>query len=614
GLAYDFQAVGEFHYARAHQGPFFDIQVRQQALGSNKCPTVTYNTALATRLGGERVGIYANRSPSILLEGQPIDIVGGFRSIGDGGLIVEVKRDETYRFVWETGETLTVKLRGSHINITRLFIPERRRGQIHGLTGTYNGSRADDLALPDGTSLGQPADWDILYGAYADSWRISQKESLFDYASGQSTQTFTDKAVPKRPATLEAIPAPQRQSARQTCRDRGVEGEQIMADCILDVYCGGAGYADEHADRREPPDSADINRPILVDEWFRIGTGDWQVTEDGRTVLQGINPFWGETNDNFPGMYVSGQTYGDTTIRGTFEVTTDRDNDWIGFVFGHQSPLEDDDPSSHDYEMFVFSWKQKNERGAKAGYALYHVDGTIQNELPVFAHIGQQAHPQTEVLATDLGSGKGWQSGTLYDFGLTYPPQLIEISIDGEIIFSVDAEETDVPFEPGRFGFYNFSQEDVRYSNFRAGPAAEKGNLPVDNFAFPLFDKTTELELNGRAIAKAGRLRLTDASTSRTAAVWYRGRPTVAKGFETTFEFRIANGKPGDGESGGEGLAFVLQNTRRGFRRPANPNGVLGYEGLNNSLAVEIDTTADGNDTSGNHIAVHTKGTAPNSA
>src|SRR5205807_9956787 len=69
-------------------------------------------------------------------------------------------------------------------------------GSVQGLLGTDSGNPANDLALPDGTVLPQPVSQSTLYGQYADAWRITDQTSLFDYAPGQSTATFTNEDFP----------------------------------------------------------------------------------------------------------------------------------------------------------------------------------------------------------------------------------------------------------------------------------------------------------------------------------------------------------------------------------------------------------------------------------
>ncbi|MEO1004732.1 MAG: bluetail domain-containing putative surface protein [Cyanobacteria bacterium J06638_38] len=60
------------------------------------------------------------------------------------------------------------------------------------MLGNNNGIEGDDLALKDGTVLTAPVNFDDFYTDFADGWRIDQEESLFDYADGEDTSTFTE--------------------------------------------------------------------------------------------------------------------------------------------------------------------------------------------------------------------------------------------------------------------------------------------------------------------------------------------------------------------------------------------------------------------------------------
>ena len=85
------------------------------------------------------------------------------------------------------------------------------------------------------------------------------------------------------------------------------------------------------------------------------------------------------------------------------------------------------------------------------------------NFLPGFW--GHVDSPEFDVLATSFGSDKGWADNVEYEFELIYESDRIRISIDGTPIFDVAGG-----FEPGRFGFYNYSQAQVRYSDFAISP------------------------------------------------------------------------------------------------------------------------------------------------
>jgi hypothetical protein len=99
--------------------------------------------------------------------------------------------------------------------------------------------------LPDGTSMGpKPTSahdqYVALYGPFADAWRVTDKTSLFDYASGTSTDTFTMRGWPPEngkcdvPGTVPVEGASE-EVAKEACK--GVPGDP--ANCIFDVQVTG---------------------------------------------------------------------------------------------------------------------------------------------------------------------------------------------------------------------------------------------------------------------------------------------------------------------------------------------------------------------------------------
>ena len=89
-----------------------------------------------------------------------------------------------------------------------------------------------------------------LYGKFADSWRVNKETSLFDYAEGTSTTTFTNKAWPTENGPYVAGTGPVakplgRKAAVLACR--GVVGKNENADCVFDVMMiGHANIAQGH--------------------------------------------------------------------------------------------------------------------------------------------------------------------------------------------------------------------------------------------------------------------------------------------------------------------------------------------------------------------------------
>ncbi len=190
-------------------------------------------------------------------------------------------------------------------------------------------------------------------------------------------------------------------------------------------------------------------KKVSVSSWKQQGgksSGNWVVSEDGTSVVQTIN--------GAPTFFVSPHTFIDMIVKGRFKVETAGDDDYIGFVFGYQSPLEEEGDDADDYNFLVFAWKQAKQNTAPEGFSLARVKGRI-GDGPFWDHTSR---PGFEVLATDFGRGKGWKDNTEYEFELLYRKDRINFSINGEVIFNLRGT-----FPVGRFGFYNYSQQSVRY-------------------------------------------------------------------------------------------------------------------------------------------------------
>ena len=132
------------------------------------------------------------------------------------------------------------------------------------------------------------------------------------------------------------------------------------------------------------------------------------------------------------------------------------------------------------------------------------------------------------------------------------------------------------------------------------------------------------LQTNGSAgqLGDQQVLRLTqDGNGYSAGSAWYTVQQPVANGFTTVFQFQITHA----GQSA-DGLAFVIQNSHNfGDAGPltavAGVGGDIGYGttpsddgvlSIDNSIAVEFDTYANGWDPNANHVAVQSCGTGNN--
>lgn len=195
--------------------------------------------------------------------------------------------------------------------------------------------------------------------------------------------------------------------------------------------------------------------PIDLSGWTAYPGGTWTVASDGSSVLQ--------TTNGAPTYFVSGTNYIDTTFEGSFGVETTSDDDFIGFVFGFNG-LED---------YLLFDWKQgrQNYSGfASDGFTLSQITG---NHVNLWNHSGAGI----TVLGTSYGddtNDTGWADNTVYRFTLDYTTTNIRIAINDATIFDVAGT-----FGNGAFGFYNYSQSQVRYAGFEEDEYVPPNSDPV---------------------------------------------------------------------------------------------------------------------------------------
>lgn len=266
GVRYDFQGAGEFVVLRDGNG--LEIQARQAAVstsgrildhyvGIRNC--VSINTAIAARVGQNRVtfqpGLSGAPDPSglqlrvngelVALSANGLHLTGGghIESTPVGGIAVTFL-DGTELLVtprWWSGRQLW------HLNVDVLRTPA-----VEGIMGAIaSGSWLP--AFPDGTSIGSmPASLHErhvdLNVKFTNAWRVSNESSLFDYAPGTSTATFTRPDWPPEDGRCEvpnseAAPPIQQAVAEQLCAP--LVDDDRRANCVADVMVTGErGFAD----------------------------------------------------------------------------------------------------------------------------------------------------------------------------------------------------------------------------------------------------------------------------------------------------------------------------------------------------------------------------------
>jgi len=270
GIHHDFQSAGEFTLLRDGNG--LEIQTRQSPVPTAPAVTdgytgltscVSLNTAVAARVGNHRISYEPNLSgvpdPSGLqlrIDGVLTALGASPIGLGAGGQVAS----------YPTGGIVVDFPDGTTMNVTPNWWPSQSKWYLNvsvfHTTGSegVNGALAPGSwlpALPGGASMGaMPGTLHQRYldldTTFANAWRVSSATSLFDYAPGTSTSTFTNPSWPPEnpPCVLQDNPDPPVHpldpgTAQQLCRI--VTDKTRNQDCVNDVMVTGEpGFATIH--------------------------------------------------------------------------------------------------------------------------------------------------------------------------------------------------------------------------------------------------------------------------------------------------------------------------------------------------------------------------------
>lgn len=195
--------------------------------------------------------------------------------------------------------------------------------------------------------------------------------------------------------------------------------------------------------------------------------GKWVLGADSTEVTQTVNAD--------PSFYLNSLNQTSYKMQGSWQVLTTGDDDYMGFVFGYQN-------SSNFY---LFDWKQATqsyvETNAAEGMTIKKFEGATGDGLTDLS-LGEfwentAALGDMSVLATNHSSTAGWADNVLYDFLLEFnlTPGVMRIVVKQGDTTLWDTTVNDSTFAAGQFGFYNNSQEQVRYAGF-----VQEGGVIVD--------------------------------------------------------------------------------------------------------------------------------------
>jgi hypothetical protein len=267
GSGYDFQATGEFTLVKSTTDDL-DIQVRQQAFPGTG--DIAVDSATAMRVGDSAVELAAKASGDLQLWVNHQAVGFASRALTGGGKI-SVLGPGSATVTWPDGTAVSVystvtsarthetTCNGSDaLNLT-ITVPPSRVRHLEGLLGDP-GAPAGELVGGNGVTysmdeLATPWEsvhnFDVLYHQFAQSWRVSQRASLFYYPKGTSTTSFTDLAFPSRALTVASLSPTSVATAERICKAAGITNRDLLADCVYDVgVTGGSGSCFAAADAR----------------------------------------------------------------------------------------------------------------------------------------------------------------------------------------------------------------------------------------------------------------------------------------------------------------------------------------------------------------------------
>lgn len=195
--------------------------------------------------------------------------------------------------------------------------------------------------------------------------------------------------------------------------------------------------------------------PIDLSGWQTIqyelnfqGDADWVLQPGNTAVLQVVN--------SDASIFLSDFDAAGQEIHGTWRCETTNDDDFMGFVFGYQGRGQ----------YYLFDWKKASQTQvgfAEVGMSLKVVD-MPQGSDPADTDLWPTAGSAN--VTTLLHNTIPWVTNATYDFTLLYTTGNIEITVtqSGQVLEHWNVADT--TFADGKFGFYNYSQNAVRYEGF----------------------------------------------------------------------------------------------------------------------------------------------------
>ncbi|NVJ67657.1 MAG: VWD domain-containing protein, partial [Gammaproteobacteria bacterium] len=263
GTRYDLQSAGEFVVAKSLDDEF-EVQARFEPWGTSQ--TVSLTTAVAVQVAPYRITVTLQIETPLRINGQAYDLPDGEYLILTKADAMIVRNGRRYSIVLPDQTNVHVDLiNGVLINFF-VLLSESRDGRMVGLSGDGDNDKANDFALRDGRQLSNPSLVKTLYKEYAESWRVSEDATLFNYDTGESWEDFQNPDMPYEYIGMEDIPSADRERAASACRAAGVRPGPALDDCIYDyALTGDVVFIESALSTQSPREFSSIEDTAFID-------------------------------------------------------------------------------------------------------------------------------------------------------------------------------------------------------------------------------------------------------------------------------------------------------------------------------------------------------------
>jgi hypothetical protein len=380
GLAFTFNGIGEYTMTKTRSGSYvFQARTAQYVDTAGTVYSASAFVAFAAReQSSSTVEVSLNSAKNgliLVLDGQQ-KTVGSMQS--NSSLYI-VQTSTTINVTFPSGWTLNFAIAGRFLSVVQT-LPFSAWNNTLGLLGVYDGVSNNDLTAPNGTVLPPTSDLATIHYSFGQKWQISASESLFTYAAGQSTSTYS------QPSFVPLFDNPCKTSAddsmaKQLCG--------ISANCYYDYCVTGDSVLATATLASET--SYYTNRQIL------------QTTAPILSIV--------ELQDSFQrlGYYVINVTVSQL-VTFTIRATT---LNAVSVQFIMAGNVSSQATASLDATTGVFSWTPTSTDPVDISFRAIDSNGAVSSILQVFVRIcnGCSNHGTCNfILTKPLGGGTLYQS------------------------------------------------------------------------------------------------------------------------------------------------------------------------------------------------------------